>query len=522
MTVTFVTFYYPVRKDMSASDYLSQARKIIDSGIPLIVFAEPSVSHEVTAPNTTVVPLHLDTSWITENTRLPSVRHPSKDTAEFMCLMLMKLRCMIDALQHTDSTHLAWIDFRVFHVIKNTEIVQEKLRAIQSRPFAGLTKILMPGCWPSTYGTDILERVCWRYCGGFFLGARDMFQPAFDRQTELVRKFLPHLTWEVNYWSQMDEFFEWYAADHNDSIILNLPYSPRILRPGATTVYVDGGPFRRIFVGKAIEQYLFQRLCALTEDGVLVIPKTDILVGEEEHRRMKSTTTWDDPSLMNESTLSIPDRAIVCLDASRRVLYPRVLHYPMDDETFANGLHFPHPIPDWNDRKPLAVWRGGTSGIERPSLRSRVVQALDGYPHADVKYVRGGWAQNDNEVMESHYGERMTFEQQCGYKYMLTIDGNGAASSMLWIFGTGCVPIFVSNPETKYWLKDVLIPMVHYVPIASDLSDLREKLQWLVDNDDAAKTIAQNALEFGRTGLSPEAQRSYIDGVFRSFCDQSR
>lgn len=521
MTVTFVTFYYPVRKDMKSDDYLSQAKKIIETGIPLIVFADPSVSDEVRAPNTTVVPFQLDTSWITEDTRLPSIRHPSKDTAEFMCLMLMKLRCMVDALQLTDSSHLAWIDFRVFHVIKHTEIVQEKLRAIQTRTFAGLEKILTPGCWTSTGGVDILNSICWRYCGGFFLGPRDAFQPAYERQTELVRKFLPHLTWEVNYWSQMGEFFEWYPADHNDTLILSMPYSPRIERPGATTVYVDGGPFRRIFVGKAIERYMFKQLCATTEKCVLVIPKTDILVGEEEHRRIKSTTIWDDPSLMNETSLQLPPEAIVCVDASRKVQHHRVVHYPMDDDTFENGLRFPHPIPEWNTRKPLAVWRGGTSGIERPSLRSKVVGALERFPHADVKYVRGGWAQNDMEVPDHQYGERMSFEEQCHYKYMLSIDGNGGASSMLWIFGTGCVPIFVSYSETKYWLKDVLVPMIHYVPISPDLSDLHEKIQWLVDNDDKAQEIAQNALEFGRTGLSPEVQRSYLDGVFGGFRDQS-
>jgi spore maturation protein CgeB len=52
--------------------------------------------------------------------------------------------------------------------------------------------------------------------------------------------------------------------------------------------------------------------------------------------------------------------------------------------------------------------------------------------------------------------------------------------------------------------------MVHYVPIAYDLSDVKEKIEWLMANDDNAKQIAQNAMEFARTVLSPEFQRGYL------------
>ena len=52
--------------------------------------------------------------------------------------------------------------------------------------------------------------------------------------------------------------------------------------------------------------------------------------------------------------------------------------------------------------------------------------------------------------------------------------------------------------------------MVHYVPISYDLSDLNEKLEWLVNNDAAAKQIAENAMEFARTVLSAEFQQNYL------------
>ena len=39
-------------------------------------------------------------------------------------------------------------------------------------------------------------------------------------------------------------------------------------------------------------------------------------------------------------------------------------------------------------------------------------------------------------------------------------------------------------------------PYVHYVPIAHDLSDIREQIDWLRANDDKAAEISNNAMEF--------------------------
>jgi len=49
------------------------------------------------------------------------------------------------------------------------------------------------------------------------------------------------------------------------------------------------------------------------------------------------------------------------------------------------------------------------------------------------------------------------------------------------------------------------------VPIKYDLSDLKEKIDWLREHDADAKAIAENALAFSREVFSSEFQRRYID-----------
>ena len=40
-------------------------------------------------------------------------------------------------------------------------------------------------------------------------------------------------------------------------------------------------------------------------------------------------------------------------------------------------------------------------------------------------------------------------------------------------------------------MEDILQPWVHYIPLNQDLSDVEEKMQWVMDHDDEARRIAE-------------------------------
>jgi hypothetical protein len=69
----------------------------------------------------------------------------------------------------------------------------------------------------------------------------------------------------------------------------------------------------------------------------------------------------------------------------------------------------------------------------------------------------------------------------------------------------------ITHPDNNYWFKSYLKPMMNYVPISYDLSDLEEKLNWLVTHDEEAEQIAKNAQYLARTLFNPEFQKTYID-----------
>lgn len=211
------------------------------------------------------------------------------------------------------------------------------------------------------------------------------------------------------------------------------------------------------------------------------------------------------PGLLNEH--EYPNAPIVCMLCTR-VPKPNLLLTPLDDDTFANGLNLRGP--EWERRIPKAFWRGGASGFDVPSTRMRVVAALRDHPHADAKFTPwGGW-ENGKDIPSESFAPRCDIATHLFYKYILIVDGNCIASSHQWVFGSGSVPIMVTHPDNDYWFKRYLKPMVHYVPVNFDLSDLSEKITWLVEHDEDAKKIAENALLFSQNVFSPDFQKQHV------------
>ena len=92
---------------------------------------------------------------------------------------------------------------------------------------------------------------------------------------------------------------------------------------------------------------------------------------------------------------------------------------------------------------------------------------------------------------------------------VLIVDGNGISSAHSWCFGIGAVPLMITNND--FWFKSLLIPFDNYIPIKYDLSDLEEKIEWVLDHDEEAKQIAIRASNMAYTIFTPEFQKKYLE-----------
>jgi len=187
------------------------------------------------------------------------------------------------------------------------------------------------------------------------------------------------------------------------------------------------------------------------------------------------------------------------------------VYIPLHDDFFEHGVEYWFPrdkLPPWEQRSDELVWRGGCSGVgEGESLRIRFTKEIYKYnPNTQIRL--GRWWSENKGIPEELFGEHVHHMSMTSQKIYFIVDGNVIASNHMWGFATGAVPFLISNAYC--WFSEYLVPYVNYIPIAYDLSDLVEKIEWVKNNDDAAKEIAQGALDFTRHVFSPEFQRHYL------------
>lgn len=102
------------------------------------------------------------------------------------------------------------------------------------------------------------------------------------------------------------------------------------------------------------------------------------------------------------------------------------------------------------------------------------------------------------------------------YKYQLAIDGTVAPYRTPFLLAGGSL---IFKPESKYFehFYPNLKPNVHYVPVKEDLTDLVEKIEWALKNDEKAKEIAKNGQNFANDQISPESVYCYHVHVLNEF-----
>ena len=189
------------------------------------------------APNLTVQSLELEDLETWQSVQgltfsVPPTNAPHHDTANFMALINAKVEMIQRAPK--GASHYAWIDFSIFHVIRDEEKAIATLRRLATAHLPE-TYTACPGCWgKDTALPSLFSTVNWRFCGGLLIGDAVSLHRLYELyETHFARivKEQGRLVWEVNFWTYFENIgfdFGWYRADHNDSI-LAAPIPKRIV-----------------------------------------------------------------------------------------------------------------------------------------------------------------------------------------------------------------------------------------------------------------------------------------------------
>ena len=154
---------------------------------------------------------------------------------------------------------------------------------------------------------------------------------------------------------------------------------------------------------------------------------------------------------------------------------------------------------EWEQKNDSLVWRGGTSGtFARLDIVEKYFNATDdGIDVAFSSIGKTGLTQLGLESVTKRYLRgKLSVEELLKHKYLLSIEGNDVASGLKWMLYSKSV-VFMTPPKVESWaMEALLVPYYHYIPLAPDHSDIRQKVEWARRNDDLCHRISKQATRY--------------------------
>jgi hypothetical protein len=85
--------------------------------------------------------------------------------------------------------------------------------------------------------------------------------------------------------------------------------------------------------------------------------------------------------------------------------------------------------------------------------------------------------------------ERLPLQDILQFKAIVILEGNDVSSGLKWALHSASIVIMPRPTKTSWAMEELLEPWIHYIPCSNDLTDIEERMQWIVDNDLKARQI---------------------------------
>ena len=160
------------------------------------------------------------------NFTLKSV-NPEKDTFDYLFVQNNKTEWVREAIQMNiyNTEQYIWIDFGIYHMIKNETEFKEGILSMTSKKY---DKLRIASCKYRDYTVNynVYEIITWTFAGSVFGGHKDALIKFADLAKNEVLKTIEEkksIIWEINIWYLVKlkhiELFDFYSCGHDIRIL---------------------------------------------------------------------------------------------------------------------------------------------------------------------------------------------------------------------------------------------------------------------------------------------------------------
>ena len=163
-----------------------------------------------------------------------------------------------------------------------------------------------------------------------------------------------------------------------------------------------------------------------------------------------------------------------------------------------------HDDIPWKLKINMAVFRGSLTGVSRTeassntnfdfcmhSRRCRLVFRHGKSTLVDARLTSTIGLINNTLNGVELTGSSLSMKRQLQYKALIMVEGNDVATGLKWALLSNSVVMMQPPSHTSWAMEELLEPWVHFIPLNEELSDVEEKMQWVLDNDEQAQQIAE-------------------------------
>lgn len=166
----------------------------------------------------------------------------------------------------------------------------------------------------------------------------------------------------------------------------------------------------------------------------------------------------------------------------------------------------------FNEKKNICIYRG-TIG------NSSVTNFFDSEKYGSLnqrEYLKKLF--KENKIQNFDYNDGfMEVKEQLKYRYILDVDGyTNTFDATAWKLYSGSV-LLKTKSVWRQWYYDEFKEWVNYVPVNNDFSDLNEKIQWCIDNQNECKKIISNAKKMFENVFNWENALKYTVNVANKY-----
>uniref|UniRef100_A0A1A7W7D0 Protein O-glucosyltransferase 1 n=2 Tax=Iconisemion striatum TaxID=60296 RepID=A0A1A7W7D0_9TELE len=180
----------------------------------------------------------------------------------------------------------------------------------------------------------------------------------------------------------------------------------------------------------------------------------------------------------------------------------------MRDELKRSAAQWP-----WRKKESRGFFRGSRTSSERDPL---ILLSREAPELVDAEYTKNQAWKSEKDTLGKPPAKEIPLVDHCKYKYLFNFRGVAASFRLKHLFLCGSL-VFHVGDEWQEFFYPQLKPWVHYVPVKQDLSDVRELLQFVKENDAIAQEIAERGKDFILHHLRMEDVSCYWERLLTEF-----